>query len=158
MKDDTVGRLCYTGRMWKKLERAWLGAYALLQVAAYRLLGKRYRYTADGLTVQPVEALTRGQRLFSLLFPFLATLGVTVGLAGLWLYAYLHFAPPIDPQAYYVTAPVWHIALQVLVVSLPLFASPAYNDVRRALQLLTEPTHQPPEQSQKQSGGREYPQ
>lgn len=158
MKYDTGIGYAILSRMWKKLEQAWLGAYALLQVIAYRLIGKRYQYTADRLTVQPAEALTRGQRLFGLLFPFLATLGGTAGLAGLWIYAYLHFAPPFEPRAYYATAPFWHIALQALVISLPLFASPAYNDLRRALRLLTEPTHQPPEQSQKQTGGREYPQ
>jgi hypothetical protein len=144
--------------MWKKLERSWIAAYVLLQVAAYRLIGKRYRYAYDMPTVQPNEVLTRSQRLFCLLFPLLATLGVTVTLAGVWVYAYTHFSPPIAPRAYYGTAPLWHIALQALVITLPLFASPAYFDLRRAIRLLTEPTHQPPEQPQEQAGGRERPQ
>ncbi|RIK41156.1 MAG: hypothetical protein DCC55_12775 [Chloroflexi bacterium] len=58
----------------------------------------------------------------------------------------------------YTTAPAWHIALQLLVVALPLFAAPACFDLRRAIRLLTEPAHQPPEQPPNQDPKWKHPQ
>jgi hypothetical protein len=125
--------------MWQKIERQWL--------AAYRLIGKRYAYDSGMVADQPGEVLTRRQRLFCLLFPLLATLGLLLTLAAVWLYTYVQFFPHIEPGAYYTTAPAWHIVLQLILVALPLLAAPAYFDLRRAIRLLTEPAHQPPEQT-----------
>jgi hypothetical protein len=144
--------------MWAKIERHWIATYELLHVAAYRLLGKRYVYQGGVVTAQPSEALTPGQQLFCLLFPLLATLVTMLALAALWLYTYIQFFPHIAPRTYYFTAPPWHIALQLLLLALPLLASPAYFDLRRAIRLLTEPTHQPPEQTPNQERKREHPQ
>ena len=122
--------------MCKRIERRWLAAYEYLHIAAYRLMNKHYRYTADRVGVQPVEPLTRGQHLFSLLFPLLVVLLAALALGALWLYTYLTLFPDIEPQAYYGSAPRWHIGLQILAVLLPIFAAPAYFDVRRAIRLL----------------------
>jgi hypothetical protein len=127
--------------MWKKIERRWLATYELLHIAAYRLLGKSYRHTAGLIRVQPTATLSRGQHLFSLLFPLLVVLLATLGSGVLWLYTYQTFFLHIAPQAYYTTAPLWHIGLQLLLILLPLFAAPAYFDVREAIRLLTiQPT------------------
>jgi hypothetical protein len=143
--------------MWQKIERQWLAAYALLHIAAYRLLGKRYRDQGGLLSVQPAEPLTRGQQLFCLLFPLLVTLTLIAALGAVWLYTYLQFFPTLAPRAYYRTAPLWHIAIQGIALLLPLFASPAYFDLRRALRLLTEPTQQPPEQANHHAHGQKGP-
>jgi hypothetical protein len=79
--------------------------------------------------------------------PALATLGLLLALAAVWIYTYVQFFPHIEPGAYYTTAPVWHVALQLILIALPLFAAPAYFDLRRAICLLTEPAHQPPQQT-----------
>jgi hypothetical protein len=102
--------------------------------------------------------LTRGQWLFCLFFPLLVTLAVLLTLATIWLYTYAQFFPHIEPRAYYALAPRWHVALQVLLLALPLFAAPAYFDLRRALRLLTESPHQPPEQTPNQDREWKRPQ
>lgn len=144
--------------MWQKIEREWSAAYELLHVAAYRLIGKRYHYQEGWLAVQPDEALTRGQQVFCWLFPLLVTLATVLMLGAVWIYTYIQFFPTIEPRAYYWTAPLWHIALQIIAVLLPLFASPAYFDLRRSLRLLTEPTQQPPEQTNKHAHEGKGPQ
>lgn len=123
--------------MWKKIEHTWLAAYELLHITAYRLIGKHYRRQAGLVRVLPVEPLTRSQHLFILLFPLLFVLLVTTGIGALWLYTYQTFLPYLKPQAYYTTAPLWHIGLQLLMVLLPLFAAPAYFDIWRVIHLLT---------------------
>lgn len=144
--------------MWQKIEQFWMAAYELLHIAAYRLIGKRYRYQGGLLAVQPAEALTRGQQVFCLLFPLLVTLTAVLALGAVWIYTYVQLFPTLEPRNYYRTAPFWHIALQGIAVLLPLFASPAYFDLRRALRLLTEPTQQPPEQANKHAHGGKGPQ
>jgi hypothetical protein len=89
--------------MWQKIERQWLAVYELLPIAAYRLIGKRYADQGGMVAVQPGETLTRRQRLFCLLFPMLAMLGLMVTLAAVWLYTYTQFFPHIEPRAYYFT-------------------------------------------------------
>ena len=63
------------------LEGILLIPHELLHVLAYRLLRKPVRYVWGERFVTPLAPLTRGERLFGLLFPF----GVTFGLALLAL-------------------------------------------------------------------------
>ncbi|NJN83082.1 MAG: hypothetical protein HC802_12895 [Caldilineaceae bacterium] len=144
--------------MWTKIGRQWLSAYELLHIAAYRLIGRRYTRQEGAVVARSGEVLTRSQQLFCLLFPALVTLGIMLILAVVWIYTYTQFFSHIEPRAYYFTAPGWHIALQLLLFVLPLFAAPAYFDLRRALRLLTEPAQQPPEQTPHQERKWKRPQ
>jgi hypothetical protein len=130
-----------------------MAAYEYLYIVAYRLIGKQYAN-------RPVETdatLTRGQRIFCLLFPLLATLAAMVGLWALWVYTYVSLFPHVEPATYYLTAPLWHIGLQIGAILLPLLASPAYFDLWRVYRLLHESAHHPPNQARGQSHGGKYP-
>lgn len=158
VRSSAVHAVCYNDAMWQKIECEWIAAYKLLHIAAYRLIGKRYRHQGGLTPVQPAEALSRGQQLFCLLFPLLLILSLALTLCAVWIYTYVQFFSSIQPPAYYYTAPLWHIALQGIALLLPLLASPAYFDLRRALHLLTEPTQQPLEQTHKHAHEGKGPQ
>lgn len=119
--------------MWKKLEAYWLASYESLHIPAYWLIGKRYQYHGVSGPIVAREPLTRRQHLFCLLFPLIVISCMSMALLLVWFYTYVRFLSSIDPQAYYRTAPLWHIGLQVSAVLLLLFISPAYFDIHRAI-------------------------
>lgn len=139
--------------MWEKVERRWMAAYESLYMVAYWLIGKRYAHSS----VATDAALTRGQRIFCLLFPLLATLIGVLALEAVWIYTYVSLFPQVAPATYYLTAPLWHIGLQAVAILLPFLASPAYFDLWRVYRLLQESPHQPPNQARRQSHGGKYP-
>jgi hypothetical protein len=121
--------------------------HEMMHVVAYRLIGKRCTYRLGDQTVTALEERSLGQRLFCLLFPLLVNGLAVLLLASLWAATYVTARYPLDPLAYFQTAPAWHRALFFGWTFLLAYAVTALWDVVLAARLVAEKLRQQPPQN-----------
>jgi hypothetical protein len=156
-----ISRLCYDVITMNWLDRleGWLAVpHELLHVAAYRLLGKRCRYTPGSPSVSRAEPLTVQERLFVLLLPTLVSGSICViFIVGWTLSAFtLAKADPLYPQQ----MPWWHVGLMVMFAVTFIYTSAGWADLLIAVDLLRgrqKPSDDPPDERGKQLGKRQRP-
>lgn len=129
--------------LWK-LDGYLLIPHELMHVVAYRMIGKRCAYQLGDHSVRSLEDRTLNQRLFCLLFPLLINGLAVLMLAGVWIGIYVVVRYPLDPFAYFATAPAWHQSMFFGWVFLLTYACTCWWDVLRAVRLLTEKLAQQP--------------
>lgn len=115
-----------------KLAGYYVIPHELLHVLAYRLLGKSYRYRWGQPYVEPVEQMTRRERLFTSLFPFT----VCFGLGWLLSLGWITLVFFLNLQTDHPEIPVWLMGMLLVSIMLVFYSSMSQNDLIKSYHLL----------------------
>jgi hypothetical protein len=94
-----------------KLGGYYLIPHELLHVLAYRIIGKPCRYEWGDYRVRSLKPKTRPEKLFVLLFPFVACWVLGLFFGALWVLS--AFFINIPPERYFIDGPTWHLLFLV---------------------------------------------
>jgi hypothetical protein len=117
-----------------KLGGYYLIPHELLHVLAYRLIGKPCEYKWGDYRVRSLARKTRPEKLFVLLFPFVACWGLGFFFGFLWVLSAFFIEMP--PERYFIDGPTWHFVFPVLAFMFILYSGNGYGDVINAYRLL----------------------
>ena len=116
----------------QKLGGYYLMPHELLHVLAYRIIGKPSQYQWGNYYVMPLGKMTRPQRLFTSLFPFIICLGTGLFFILTWMTIAFFYHQQPNP----VNGSTWQPILLLFGIGLAFYSTTAEGDIMNSYHLL----------------------
>ena len=119
-----------------------LAPHEWLRIAAFKLIGKRYRYHWEEHRIVSAEELTTSQQLLCLLSPVVMGTVIALLIVTAWVFSFAWVELPIRLPDYLWHAPLWHHLLHLTWIALLAYTFLfSCNDVIFAYRLLRQQRH-----------------